>query len=102
MYSCQRTVKRLLFDFLCLEADHTLLILATPVTPISSALHSGHDHFMGHSLAVLGQAQETHQVDETSGKVQLAAKLTGCIVIRECVVVIMISFSCKEQETTTI
>ena len=54
---------------------------------------------MGHSLAILGQAQEAHEVDETSGKVQLAAKLAGCIVIGKRVVVVMKSLTCKTQET---
>lgn len=93
MYSCQRTVRRLLFNSFCLEADRDLTILATPVAAVTSALYSGHDHLVGHSLAVLGQAQEAHEVDETSGKVQLAAKLTGCIIIGECVVVIVKSFT---------
>lgn len=98
-YSCQRTVRRLLFGWFCLAADHNSTSLATPVAPVSSTLQSGHDKLMGHSLAVLGQTQETHEVDETSGKVQLAAKLAGCIVIGERVVVIVKSFTWKEQET---
>lgn len=98
MYSCQRTVKLLLFRLFCLEADHNS-ILATPVTSISSALHPGQDQLVGRSLAVLGQAEEAHKVDETSGKVQLAAKLAGCIVIGERVVVVVKSFPCKVEQT---
>lgn len=74
-------------------------MLTTPVAPVSSALHPGQDHLRGHFLAVLGQAQEAHEVDETSGKVQLAAKLTGRIVKGERVVVVVKSFSCKKQQT---
>lgn len=54
---------------------------------------------MGHSLAVFGQAQEAHEVDETSGKVQLAAKLAGSIVIGERVVVVVKSLTCQVQDT---
>lgn len=64
---------------------------------VSGALYSGHDHLVGHPLAVLGQAHETHEVDETSGKVQLAAKLAGCIVIGERVVVVVKSLTCKRD-----
>lgn len=60
---------------------------------VSCALYSGLDRLAGHSLAILGQAQEAHEVDETSGKVQLAAKLAGCIVIWERVVIVVKSFT---------
>lgn len=67
---------------------------------ISSALSSGHDQLVGHSLAVLRQAEIAHEVDETSGKVQLATKLAGCIVIGEGVVIIVESLTCKARKTT--
>lgn len=57
---------------------------------------------MGHSLAVLGQAQEAHGVDETRGKVQLAAKLAGCIVKGERVVVVVESLTCKVKDRVVI
>lgn len=69
---------------------------------VSCALYSGLDRLAGHSLAILGQAQEAHEVDETSGKVQLAAKLAGCIVIWERVVIVVKSFTCKVQETRVV
>lgn len=65
------------------------------VASVSSALYSGRDQLAGHCLAVLGQPQEAHEVDEASGEVQLAAKLAGCVVIRERVVVVVESFACK-------
>lgn len=76
-------MKLLLFGCFALKLTHNSTILATPVASVSSALHSGQDQLVGHSLAVLGQADQAHKVDETSGKVQLAAKLAGCIVIGE-------------------
>lgn len=62
---------------------------------ISSALYSSQDQLAGHSLAVLGQAQVAHEVDETCGKVQLATKLAGCVVIGERVVIIVEPLTCK-------
>lgn len=82
-----------------LEADQVERILATSMASISRALYSGQDYFMGHSLTVLCQAQEAHEVDETSGKVQLAAKLTCCIVIGKRVVIVVKSLTWKAQET---
>ena len=66
---------------------------------VAGALYSGEDRLVGHSLAVLGQAQEAHEVDETRGNVQLAAKLAGCIVKGERVVVVVESLTCEEAET---
>lgn len=60
---------------------------------VSGALYPGHDGLVGHSLAVRGQAQQAHEVDETSGEVQLAAKLAGRIVIGERVVVVVESLT---------
>lgn len=82
----------------CLENYHNSTILATSVASISSALYPGQDHLTGDSLAVLGQAQEAHRVDETSGNVQLPAKLAGCIVIGECVMIVVKAFTCKVEE----
>lgn len=88
------------FRLFCLKTDHNATILTIPVASISSALYSGHDQLVGHSLAVLRQAEVTHEVDETSGKVQLATKLAGCIVIGERVVIIVESLTCKVRKTT--
>lgn len=87
-----------LYLFFFLEAEHSSTILATPVASVSRALYSGQDDLAGHAFAVLGEAQEAHEVDETSGKVQLAAKLAGCIVIGEGVVVVVESLTCWTQE----
>lgn len=62
---------------------HKRADLATAVAPVSGALCPGQDHLAGHPLAVCRQAKVAHEVDETRGQVQLAAKLTGCIVIRK-------------------
>lgn len=72
-------------------------ILATAVAPVSGALYSGHDHLVGHPLAVLRQAQVAHEVDEAGGEVQLAAELAGGVVVREGVVIVVESFTWKEK-----
>ncbi len=74
-------------------------MLATPVASVAGALYPGHDRLVWHSLAVLRQAQVAHEVDETRGKVQLAAKLAGCIVIGERVVVIVESLAWKVRKS---
>lgn len=86
-------MKLLLFD-----CGQTPSILATPVASVSGALYSAHDDLTGHFLAVRCQAQKAHEVNETSSNVQLAAKLAGCIVIGEAVVIIVESLTCKVQK----
>lgn len=54
---------------------------------------------MGNFLRVLCQAQETHEVDETGGKIELAAKLTCSIVVGKCVVIIVKPLTWKEEES---
>lgn len=73
--------------------EHKRAELATAVAPVSSALCPGQDGLAGHPLAVRRQAQVAHEVDETRGQVQLAAKLTGCIVVRKRMVVVVESFA---------
>lgn len=68
------------------------------MAPVARTLSPGQHHIRGDSLAVLGQGQEAHEVDKTSGKVQLAAKLAGCVVIGERVVVVVKSFPCEEEK----
>lgn len=48
-------------------------------------------------LAVLGQAQAAHEVDEAGGEVQLAAKLAGGVVVGEGVVVVVESFTWTQE-----
>lgn len=60
---------------------------------VSSALYPRQDNLAGHLLAVLGQAQEAHEVDEAGGEVQLAAVLAGGVVVRESVVVVVKSLT---------
>lgn len=79
-------------------SKHGATDLATAVAPVSCALCTGQDRFAGHPFAVCRQAQVAHEVDETSGQVQLAAKLTGCIVIRKRMVVIVESLACKKND----
>lgn len=87
-----RNIKRLWSCFFAFRA-----FLATAVAPVSGALHPGHDRLAGHPLAVRRQAKVAHEVDEARGQVQLAAKLTGCIVIRKWMVVVVESFACKRN-----
>lgn len=77
---------------------HKRADLATAVAPVSGALRPGQDHLAGHPLAVRRQAEVAHEVDETRGQVQLAAKLAGCIVIRKWMMVVVESFACKRKE----
>ena len=69
-----------LLDWFCfgdfLRLGENLLATPVPGASVPSALSPGQHYFRGHSLAVLCQAEETHQVDETGGQVQFAAKLT--------------------------
>lgn len=93
MYSCRRTVKILCTAGFDSDPSAGRPSLATAVAPVSGALYPSQHQPVGRSLAVRGEAQEAHEVDETSGKVQLAAKLAGCIVIGERVVVVVESFA---------
>lgn len=67
--------------------------LAAPVAAVSGALDSSEDRLSGHALGVAGQAQETHEVDETGGQIELPAVLTGGVVEGERMVVIMEAFT---------
>lgn len=74
------------------------VILATAVAAVSGTLHASQDHIAGHPLAVLGQTQEAHQVDETCGEVELAAKLAGGVVVGKGVVIVVKPLTCEAQE----
>lgn len=65
---------------------------------VTGALYPRHHHLSGHSLAVLSQTQDAHDVDETGGEVKLAAELAGRVVEGKRVVVIVKSLTCEEQE----
>lgn len=67
--------------------------LAAPVAAVSGALDSSEDRLSGHALGVAGQAQETHEVDEAGGQIELPAVLAGGVVEGERVVVIMEAFT---------
>lgn len=75
--------------------------LATAVAPVPGALGPGQDHLAGHPLAVRRQANVAHEVDETRGQVQPAAELTGCVVVREGMVVVVESFACERKKNRT-
>ena len=59
---------------------------------VARSLHAGKDHFFGNLLAIRGQTQEAHEVNEGSGEIELVAKLTAGIVKGECVVVVVVAF----------
>lgn len=63
------------------------------MAPVPGALGTSHDELCGDTAAVFSQTQNTHEVNEAGSKVQLAAKLTGGIVIWKGVVVVMESFT---------
>lgn len=69
---------------------------ATFVAAVTRPLHAGEDGVLRHPLAVSGQTQGAHDVYEGSGEVELAAKLTACIVKGECVMVVVKAFAYKE------
>lgn len=81
-----------------LKNYHNSTFLATPVASISSTLYPSQDRLMWNFLAVLGQAQAAHKVDETSGNIQLPAELAGCIVIGESVMIVVKAFTCNVEE----
>lgn len=60
---------------------------------VPCALYPRQDRLAGDPLAVLGQAQEAHEVDETGGEVKLAAELAGGVVVGERVVVVVESLT---------
>lgn len=62
---------------------------ASLMAAVTSPNFSGHDYLLSHSLAVTGQAQVTHGIDESCGEVQSPAKLTSRVVKGEGVVVVM-------------
>lgn len=65
---------------------------ATFVAAITRSLNASNDQFLRNPLAVLGQAQEAHEVYKGSGEIELAAKLTGGVVKGECVMVVVEAF----------
>lgn len=71
--------------------------LATAVAPVARALYPRLHCLARDPLAVLGQAQAAHEVDEAGGKVQLAAKLAGGVVVGEGVVVVVESFTWTQE-----
>lgn len=81
MLSCRRTEASFFFFLLsslsCLEADRRQGALAGAVAPVPGAPYPGLDGLPGHLLAVCGQAQEAHEIDEVGGEVQRAAQLAG-------------------------
>lgn len=66
---------------------------ATLVTSISSPHFPSQDHLLGDLLAIAGQPQEAHEVNEGCGWVEAPAKLTGGVIIGEGVVVVVEAFS---------
>lgn len=68
------------------------------MAPVSGALCPGQDGLAGHPLAVRRQAKVAHEVDETRGQVQLAAKLAGGVVVRKGMVVVVEAFACKRPK----
>lgn len=63
------------------------------MAPVTGAFGASPDEVSGDTVAVFSQSQDTHEVNEAGGKVQLAAKLTGGVVIWKGVVVVMESFT---------
>lgn len=106
MYRCRRTGEALSSSsssshgFLTAEPDSPpaqVSGLATAVAPVARALYSGLHRLAGDPLAVLGQTQPAHEVDEAGGEVQLAAKLAGSVVVGEGVVVVVESFTWTQK-----
>lgn len=67
---------------------------------VTGSLGAGRDEVAGHPLAVLGQAQEAHEVYEGGGDVQLHAELTGGVVEGKGVVVVVEALTWKEGHKT--
>lgn len=66
-------------------AGHSASFMAA----ITSPNFSGHDDLLSRSLGVTGQAQVTHDIDESCGEVQSPPKLTSRVIKGEGVVVVM-------------
>lgn len=67
------------------------------MAPIPGAFGAGHDKLTGDAASVFRQTQNTHEINETGGKVQLVAEFTGAVIIWEGVVVVMESFTWENE-----
>lgn len=65
---------------------------------ITSALSSCHHRLRANFGSIVGLTHQRHEIDETFGDVPLfEAKLTGRIVLRECVMVVVKAFADREK-----
>lgn len=77
--------------------------LAASVTAVSGALNPCEHQLLGHTLTVTGQTQQTHQVNEAGGQVDLPAVLAGGVVVWKRVVVIMVALTyCTEGDESVL
>jgi len=65
----------------------------TFVAAITGALSTGYDGLVSYPLAFLRQAKEAHKIDKSFGQVQPTAKLTCSIIMGECVMIVVKSFT---------
>lgn len=75
---------------------------ATFVAAFTRPIHACSDNFLRHLFEVLGQTQEAHGVYEGRGEIELDSKLTGGVVERECVVVVVEAFPWKPKWKTLV
>lgn len=63
------------------------------VAPIASPSFPSQDGLLGDLLAIAGQPQEAHEIDEGRGEVVVPAELAGGVIVGEGVVVIVEAFA---------
>ena len=64
---------------------------------VTRTLHASTHHFLRHCLAVAGQPDDVHQVDEERGRVEPPAVLAGRVVGREDVVVVVVALAARRE-----
>lgn len=83
-----------LITFFCFVCFWYVLIKSTTfVTAITGALNTGQDGLTSYPPAILGQSKEAHDIDKHFGHIQPTAKLTCSIIMGECVMIVVKSFT---------
>lgn len=80
--------------FVCLFVFWYVLNKSTTfVAAITGAFNTGHDGLTSYPPAILGQSKEAHEIYKCFGHVQPTAKLTCSIIMGECVMIVVKSFT---------
>ncbi len=79
--------------FVCLFFSYVLNKSTTFVAAITGALSAGYDGLTSYPPAILGQSKEAHEIYKRLGQIQLTAKLTCSVIMGECVMIVVKSFT---------